>query len=346
MARSQPAPSPDHRIGQLDGLRGLAACAVGLLFHARLLYGDATNPFAGLAPIEWFQQYGWAFVDLFFVLSGFVFAHTYLTGWQLRPGMTARQFWLARIARLWPLHLVLLAFTVLLLRGEPSTTPVNVLLSALMLQVLVDNPTEVLNGPAWSLSVEMFAYGLFVLAAMTRPALFKTVTLAAIAWGAWDIWNNGVWGALIGRGLLGFFLGVLVQRNLDRLKQVPVWVLVPAALIPVLVPPAGHALLPTVLLAWPAVILLALRLPLLGKGALLWLGDRSYAIYLIHVPVYILLGNIAQQWGLVGQGGWLALTLAAWVLILVLSNTAYRQLERPAQCAIRALAERPRPQLA
>lgn len=339
MVKVQSASPPDHRIGQLDGLRGLAACAVGLLFHARVLYGDAPNPLAGVPVAGWFQVYGWAFVDLFFVLSGFVFAHTYLVGWQLRPGMTARQFWLARIARLWPLHLAMLAFAVLLLRAEPSTNPANVLLSALMLQVLVDNPTEVLNGPAWSLSVEMVAYGLFLLAALTRPALFKAVALAAIAWGAWDIWTHGVWGALIGRGLLGFFLGVAVQRNLELLSRLPVWLLAPVLLIPALVPPQGNALLLTVLLAWPAAILLALRSPLLASPVMLWLGDRSYAIYLIHVPVYTLLGNLALDWGITGTASWLALTIAAWALILVLSNTAYRQLERPAQRAIRALGE-------
>jgi len=346
MAMQQPAPLPEHRLGQLDGLRGLAACAVGLLFHARVMYGDAPNPLAGVPVAGWLQIHGWAFVDLFFVLSGFVFAHTYLAGWQLRPGMTARQFWLARIARLWPLHLVMLAFTVLLLRSEPSTNPANVLLSALMLQVLVDNPTEVLNGPAWSLSVEMFAYGLFLLAALTRPALFKAVALAAIVWGAWDIWTHGVWDALIGRGLLGFFVGVLVQRNLPLLSRLPVWLLAPAVLIPALIPPAGQALLLTVLLAWPAAILLALRLPLLQAPVMLWLGDRSYAIYLIHVPVYTLMGNLALSWGIAGNAAWLALTMAAWALILVLSNTAYRQLERPAQRAIRALADRPRVVLA
>lgn len=330
------------RIAPLDGLRGLAACAVGLLFHARVLYGDAPNPFAGFAVIEWFQQYGWAFVDLFFVLSGFVFAHCYLAGWQLRPGVSARDFAVARIARLWPLHIALLAFTVLLLRADPDTTASNVLLSALMLQVLAENPTDLLNGPAWSLSVEMFAYALFLLAALSRPALFKAVAAGAVAWGAWDIAVHGVWDALIGRGLLGFFLGVLLQRGLPELGRIPTWALAPLLLVPVLIPPQGSALLPTVLLAWPAAILLALRAPMLGRGPLLWLGDRSYAIYLLHVPVYTLVGNLAHQAGLTGHGGWLALTLATWALILVLSNIAYRQLERPAQRAIRALAGRPR----
>lgn len=346
MGTSASTRAPGVRIAPLDGLRGLAACAVGLLFHARVLYGDAPNPFAGLAVIEWFQLYGWAFVDLFFVLSGFVFAHCYLAGWQLRPDVTARDFMVARIARLWPLHIALLAFTVLLLRADPETSPGNVLLSALMLQVLADSPTDLLNGPAWSLSVEMFAYALFLVAALTRPALFKAVAAGAVGWGIWDIAVHGVWDALIGRGLLGFFLGVLVQRGLPWLARIPGPALAVLLLIPVLLPPAGNALLPTVLLSWPAAILLALRTPMLGRGPLLWLGDRSYAIYLLHVPVYTLVGNLAQQAGLTGQAAWLTLTLATWALILVLSNTAYRQLERPAQRAIRAWAARPRMALA
>lgn len=319
---------------------------VGMLFHARLLYGDAPNPFEGVPLIAWFQTYGWAFVDLFFVLSGVVFAHTYLDGWQLRRGTGAGQFVLARIARLWPLHLAVLAFAVLLLRSDPATTPGNVVLSALMLQAAIENPTEVLNGPAWSLSVEIFAYALFLLAALTRPAVFKAVAIAAILYGAVTVAAYGVWGALLGRGLMGFFAGVLVLRNLDVLRQLPAWLLIPVALIPAIVPPDGVWLIATALLAWPATILLALRIAWLASPAMLWLGDRSYAVYLLHVPVYTLLGNLALQAGASGTAAWLAITGAAWAAILLLANIAYLRLERPAQTAIRSWARRAKPALA
>ena len=330
----------------MDGLRGLAACVVALLFHARLLYGDVPNPFEGVPVIGWFQVYGWAFVDLFFVLSGVVFAQTYLDGWQLRRGTTAGQFVLARIARLWPLHLAVLAFTVLLLRTDPDTTPGNVTLAALMLQAAIQNPTEVLNGPAWSLSVEIFAYAVFLAAALARPALFKAVAVAAILYGAIAVAANGVWGALLGRGLMGFFVGVLVLRNHDILRRTPVWLLVPVALIPAFLPPDGAWLIATTLLAWPALIVLSLRQAWLAASAMVWLGGRSYAVYLLHVPVYTLLGNLGMQAGASSTAGWLAITGAAWLLILLLANIAYLRLERPAQAAIRSWAERASPALA
>jgi peptidoglycan/LPS O-acetylase OafA/YrhL len=176
--------------------------------------------------------------------------------------------------------------------------------------------------------------------------VFKAVAIAAILFGAVAIAAYGVWGALLGRGLMGFFAGVLVLRNLELLKQLPAWLLVPAALIPAVAPPDGAWLIATTLLAWPAAILLALRIAWLASPAMIWLGDRSYAVYLLHVPVYTLLGNLALQGGANGTVTWLAITGAAWGLILLLANIAYMRLERAAQTAIRSWAGRAKPALA
>ena len=43
---------------------------------------------------------------------------------------------------------------------------------------------------------------------------------------------------------------------------------------------------------WPAVLLLALKLR--APMVLRWLGDRSYSIYLVHMPVYYA-GRIAMH---------------------------------------------------
>jgi peptidoglycan/LPS O-acetylase OafA/YrhL len=54
------------RIVELDGLRGLAILGV-MLFH----YAPETGPLHFLAPA---MLVGWAGVDLFFVLSGYLIA--------------------------------------------------------------------------------------------------------------------------------------------------------------------------------------------------------------------------------------------------------------------------------
>ncbi|MFX5945263.1 hypothetical protein ABTE62_19415, partial [Acinetobacter baumannii] len=59
--------------------------------------------------LAWFYDYGHVAVQYFWAVSGFVFAHVYLAD----PTAHDR-FWLARVARLWPLHLLTLVLVALL----------------------------------------------------------------------------------------------------------------------------------------------------------------------------------------------------------------------------------------
>jgi peptidoglycan/LPS O-acetylase OafA/YrhL len=80
----------EKRLTQLDGLRGIAALGV-VLFHC---FGSA---------FFWM----WSFVDLFFVLSGFL-----ITGILLRrplDGAALKNFWMRRILRIWPVYYLALA---------------------------------------------------------------------------------------------------------------------------------------------------------------------------------------------------------------------------------------------
>src|SRR5579875_2348671 len=72
-----------ERFVVLDGLRGVAALAV--------LAGHAQD-FSLIYPPHFFLS-----VDFFFVLSGFVLAHSY--GERLRTGLSAPRFMLARYIR-------------------------------------------------------------------------------------------------------------------------------------------------------------------------------------------------------------------------------------------------------
>lgn len=153
-------------------------------------------------------------VDLFFVLSGVVFAYRYLDGWRMRADTGVSDFVVARIARLWPLHVVMTLIAAQLTIGDPATNWTNILLSLSMMQILTADPTATLNGPAWSLSVEFVCYAIFALAAVIGARTLRTVTVVAILAGAASIMWFGIWSALVGRGLLGFFCGVLLSSDL------------------------------------------------------------------------------------------------------------------------------------
>jgi peptidoglycan/LPS O-acetylase OafA/YrhL len=78
---------------QLDGLRGIAAFGV-VWFHA--YYG---------ALFSWM----WTFVDLFFVLSGFLITRLVLQA-LVRDNFSLRNFMIRRALRIWPIYYLLLAF--------------------------------------------------------------------------------------------------------------------------------------------------------------------------------------------------------------------------------------------
>jgi peptidoglycan/LPS O-acetylase OafA/YrhL len=111
------------------------------------------------------HQWGWALVDLFFVLSGFVFAQAYLARGGLAGGRGWSAFWVARVARLWPLHLLMLGATALLL-PRPENTAAAFAAHLVMAQAFVGPVAASFDGPSWSLSVEAVCYLAFSLAAL------------------------------------------------------------------------------------------------------------------------------------------------------------------------------------
>ena len=106
---STPSGDQGAPVGELRALTGLRIVAalwvVGFHFHFTALPGvAAVNRVLG--PLVTQGALG---VDLFFVISGFVIAHTHLDrlGPAFRPFATARFLW-ARLCRMWPLYLVVL----------------------------------------------------------------------------------------------------------------------------------------------------------------------------------------------------------------------------------------------
>src|SRR5690349_10358782 len=151
---------PRADLPALTGIRGVAAWFV-VLYHIRLGLAWALPPEA-LAVLS----KGYLAVDLFFMLSGFVLWLNYSN--RLRAGGigTAPAFLLRRIARIWPLHLVMLAGAIAFVLAvaatgrEPSDHyPWGELpLHLLLIQNWGFTNALTWNDPAWSISCELAAY--------------------------------------------------------------------------------------------------------------------------------------------------------------------------------------------
>lgn len=187
-------PEAKPQIHALTGLRFLAALHV-VLMHLWIHFPAGFSALPAWAVN--FVGNGYLGVPLFFLLSGFVMALSYL---KAPPGrevsLDARRFWVARLARIYPVYLLSLLVALPLFLGNKLAGPldawgsvkalINGLLHGTLLQAW--HPRIILdwNPPAWSLSVEAFFYASFPLAVMAlglarwrRPALLRA---AALLW--------------------------------------------------------------------------------------------------------------------------------------------------------------------
>ncbi|GGZ06221.1 acyltransferase family protein [Novosphingobium colocasiae] len=333
-------PAQPVRLHRLDGLRGLAACGVAFLYHPQSLFAPAAMV-ALPQPFAWFRDWGWTMVDLFFLISGYIFAHVYLAAGALEKGHL-REFAVARLARLYPLHLLTLCLCALLFAADPANTPLAFVANLAMLQGFYPPEAQAFNGPSWSISVECVCYLLFAMAAVGGLRRVRLVAGLAIAGALVHFILQGRAGGPwtsddLSRGLLGFFLGQAMWLARGRLARIPVPVLA-ALMIGGLMIDMGQrsSLLPLCLIAWPAALLLALRSRFAGSAPMRWLGDRSYAIYLLHMPVLKLIEmNVGKVSG--GPGTAALWTAGFAALVLVLADLSFRLVEVPARRAIRAV---------
>ncbi|MHA6629060.1 acyltransferase family protein [Pseudonocardia sichuanensis] len=235
--------------GELRGLTGLRAVAAAwvVLFHFHFTPLPGVAEVVGvLGPLVTAGALG---VDLFFVLSGFVIAYTYLDelGPALRARATARFVW-ARACRLWPAYaLVLHVFGVWLVvratvgdDGDIAFQAVQPVLDAgqyvqqlFMVQLWDDARFDGASwvGSTWSISAEWLAYLLFPVAALVlfRMRRLPAVVLAGgavvlMAPMAWAYLSAGTpyfpWSWLV-RILCGFGAGALVYLAVRRTSWTP-----------------------------------------------------------------------------------------------------------------------------
>jgi peptidoglycan/LPS O-acetylase OafA/YrhL len=152
-----------EQFNALTGLRGFAA-----LWVVSLHFEDVTNLLAPASvALNWLMGAGANAVPLFFVLSGFVLLHTYHQRFNVFSWAEYRRYLGLRVARIYPAYLAALLLMVGLvglaaLRGAPhseASYPVRWLpWEVLMMHQWWQSDFFGWNFPDWSVSAEWFAY--------------------------------------------------------------------------------------------------------------------------------------------------------------------------------------------
>lgn len=358
----------------LTPLRGLAALLVVLYHFTELLL-----PALDLGNTTAFLRKGYLAVDLFFLISGCVIAHVY--GNWFRRGLAASDFALfvrARLARIYPLHLAVLALFLVflgvrqigLLIGSdagsppwPSGYPFAALgWNLLLVHGLWHGPLT-WNFPSWSVSAEVFAYLVFPVAA---PIMWRLRAVASMAFIAglfaalvWLAQRHGGWEVVnvppVLRCLIQFLIGVLLYR----LHEMGIFAgllgrdatFVGAAGLVLLLLHLGLADL-LVIAAFALLVLAGIRnggraAALLHARPLTWLGEISYSVYMTQALVlWLATGGLHYVFGPSASDAmsfWeslIALLVLLGVLLLI-SHLTYRRIERPARQWLKGGAARP-----
>ena len=326
----------------LTSVRGLAAWFV-VFYHIR-------GSIAGLPRgVEALFAKGYLAVDFFFLLSGFVIWLTWHDRLRGAGSAGVARFLQKRVARIWPLHAVMLgsaAALALLLRASGRDDPAFPFAELPLHVLLIQNWgfTDALhwNDPAWSISCELAAYLLFPwLVAAVDWRRWSGAALIGVAAALLALLHFAMGGApslgvdiprygLI-RCLTEFGTGTILAAVFLRGPRVGIVLAIATALAF-----AWAAGLPETLAA-PATfagLLLALALtsgasghPLEGRW-LHGLGEVSYATYLSHFLLWKLFKLIAVRDAAAVPVWGVALYC---VLVLAASVLLYRCVERPAQ---------------
>ncbi len=340
-------PVKDYRA--LDAFRFLAAAlvAVGHFNDGFRLGLEAYTPLA--------LRFG-LFVDFFFILSGFVIALNY----DGRIGNRAQygDFLWRRFARLWPLHLAVLAFFGALglvghLFSYPFNNPETMNLSGLPWNLLLLHAWgpvwhQSFNVASWSISAEMFVYALFpVLAWQARrwPLVANLVVVATIVLlltltrnaSGLRPWYQATYDLGAFRAVPSFLLGVIIHRATvgGGYPLRITWAMAHGVFVAALFAMHFGAPAEGVIALFGLFVFAAAKAEDAQPDT--WLagpvcrdfGQASYALYMVHMPMMTCGMVIARRTtGLGGISGWLFATVILAVAVL-LALWLYKGFEDP-----------------
>ncbi len=326
-----PISASKQRISVINALRAFAALAVA---WGHFVAGQGKY-------LGWSGKYGYLGVDIFFVISGFVIPWSlYRSRYVLRD---YARFLLKRNARLYPPYIASIAITILATNfvlvplfhiPRMTVTGRDLLLHFTYLNDLAH--MRWINVVYWTLAIEFQWYLLIgltlpLLASRRRLPRFLSISAMVLAYYAFP------WDRLVFHYLPVFVIGVIVfqyrSEIIDRREMLGLIAVMVLAtyrnsgwLVPLVAVPTG------LLIAFST-----FHSPIMDR-----VGDVSYSLYLLHLPIGVSVIGILSHWlpyssfyiGVLDVIGVAASLWAAWIM--------YQIIEKPSQEISSAIRFAPR----
>lgn len=330
----------------LTGVRIFAAMYV-LFYH---LYGSPSQ------TRPWYDSWidgGYLGVSLFFVLSGFILAYN------APPVANIRKFYALRFARVYPLYLAAMLWGLPnFLRHGAAPRKLVIPLDLLLLQTWFGPGMAIqINPPSWSLSTEAFFYLVFpFLLPVVRKHLGKPGILLGLLAVLAILPASAVQGLLSSKGqqvsgvselilafpvfrvaefAVGIVCGLLFARRQPTItgRQTAAAFFVSFTLVGLSVGHLPFAIVRTGLFAlpfgWLLYCLAGWRSAFLASAPMQLLGEISYGVYLLQIPLLMTLGFVYK-----GPHAYEVTSLLGLALILPVAYFFYRVVERPGRTCL------------
>src|SRR5688572_28802006 len=346
------------RIEQLTFTRFIAAIAI-VIFHFGMGSCLFNNDYVSFI----FKQANLG-VSYFFILSGFVM----IIGYNKKNYLDFRKYILAPLTRIYPLYLL----AIIIIIGNELLRDIDtedLILNVFMIQAWIPGKALTLNYPGWSLSVIFFFY-------ITFPVLFNFIykeknlnTIAIWIISFWivsqivfhliirsDILNldlnttrNIFYNPLmhLNEFLVGNLTGIYFLTKLNGTSKNYFWhkVILVSILIIALKCPFGlnyHNGLLALVFA-PLILFISLSndymTKIFNKKIFIFLGDISYGIYILQVPVWIIFSDyrLNKYFEIDKEVDYTLAFLIRFCLLILFSSLSYLYLEKPMRERIKKL---------
>ncbi len=304
-------------------------------------------------------QEGFVGVSFFFVLSGFIIAYNYRE--KIEHGTISRQkFWVARIARIYPLH-IFTVFIALLLHTELWQNGVSWIIhlvpNLFLLQAFIPKNSFYysFNSPSWSLCCEMLFYTLFPFLVKWFNSIGRLISVVGIMSGIIltgmsytpedQAIVNTIWYVNPISRLCDFFIGMLLFALYAKYSKVSLNYKIASMMevmavviflafylfsdsLSIVYRASAYYWIPVSLVVYVFALERGYISRLLSRKYLVYLGEISFGVYMFHFLVIDILVRIMHKIH-IAPNGVISFSILIFICLL-LSSLSFRYIEKPA----------------